>query len=157
MGEKLGLKISFSGVFWGLVCIGVGVFFLYGTWGSYSAYQRVQDYEGRAIGHLTNKHFQLGSDGGGNYYIDYWFMVPSGSKITAGSIIAKQQWDILKVEDTLEIRYDRSNPGLNIPMSGGSPSLVFAFFMLILAAVFMLFGGLRFFNSFKKLPQGKSK
>ena len=144
------MKISFSGIFWGLICAGVGLFFLVGSWGFYAEYKRVQDYEGRAIGHITNKNFKLGSDGGGNYYIDYWFMPSAGSKISATSIIGKPQWDILRVDDTLEIRYDQSNPNRNILMYGGSPSLVFAFFMLVLGTVFMLFGGSRFYNSFHK-------
>jgi hypothetical protein len=154
--EVLRLKVSFSSIFWGLVCIGVGLFFLAGSWGSYVEYKRVKDYEGRAIGHITNKHFTLGSDGGGNYYMDYWFMPSAGSKIGANGIIAKQQWDMLKVDDTMEIRYDKSNPYRNIPMYGGSPSLVFAFFMLILAGVFLLFGSLRFINGFRKSSRGKS-
>jgi hypothetical protein len=144
------LKFSFSGIFWGLICIGIGFFFLTGSWGSYAEYTRVQDYSGRAIGHATNKHFKLGSDGGGNYYMDYWFISSAGSKISSSSVIAKQQWDVLKVDDTLEIRYDQSSPNRNIPMYGGSPSLVFAFFMLVLGAVFMLFGGSRFLHSFHK-------
>jgi hypothetical protein len=82
--------------------------------------------------------------------MDYWFMPSGGSRISSSSVIAKQQWDVLKVDDTLEIRYDQSNPNRNIPMYGGSPSLVFAFFMLVLGAVFMLFGGSRFLNSFPK-------
>jgi len=150
------LKISFSRVLWGLICLGVGLFFLAGSWGSYAEYQRVQNYDGRAIGHITNKHFKLGSDGGGNYYVDYWFMPSTNSKISATGMIAKQQWEILKVDDTFEIRYDRSNPNLNIPMYGGSPSLVFSFFMFILGAVFILFGSLRLVSGFKKASYGKS-
>ena len=144
------MKFSFPGIFWGLICLGIGFFFLSGSWGSYAEYKRVQDYSGRAIGHITNKHFNLGSDGGGNYYIDYWFMPSAGSKMTASSVIAKQQWDALKVDDTFEIRFDQSNPNRNIPMYGGSPSLIFAFFTLVLGAVFILFGGSRFLNSFHK-------
>jgi hypothetical protein len=116
----------------------------------------MQSYEERAIGHLTNKHFKLGSDGGGNYYIDYWFIPAVGVKINASSIISKQQWDLLKVDDTVEIRYDTSNPNKNIPMYGGSPSLVFAFFMLVLGGVFILFGSSRFFNGFKKSSSVKT-
>ena len=149
------MKISFSRVLWGLICLGVGLFFLAGSWGSYAEYQRVQNYDGRAIGHITNKHFKLGSDGGGNYYVDYWFMPSTNSKISATGMIAKQQWEILKVDDTFEIRYDRSNPNLNIPMYGGSPSLVFSFFMFILGAVFILFGSLRLVSGFKKASYGK--
>jgi len=149
------LKISFSRVLWGVICLGVGLFFLAGSWGSYAEYQRVQNYEGRAVGHITNKHFKLGSDGGGNYYVDYWFMPSTNSKISATGMIAKQQWEILKVDDTFEIRYDRSNPNLNIPMYGGSPSLVFSFFMFILGAVFILFGSLRLVSGFKKASYGK--
>ena len=144
------MKVSFSGIFGGLICIGIGFFLLSGTWGAYSEYKRVQDYSGRAIGNITKKHFKLASDGSGNYYIDYWFMSSASSKISASSIIAKQKWDILKVDDTLEIRFDQSNPNRNIPMYGGSPSLVFAFFMLVMGAVFMLFGGSSIFNSFHK-------
>jgi len=149
------LKISFSRVLWGVICLGVGLFFLAGSWGSYAEYQRVQNYDGRAIGHITSKHFKLGSDGGGNYYVDYWFMPSTNSKISATGMIAKQQWEILKVDDTFEIRYDRSNPNLNIPMYGGSPSLVFSFFMFILGAVFILFGSLRLVSGFKKASYGK--
>lgn len=149
------MKISFSRVLWGVICLGVGLFFLAGSWGSYAEYQRVQNYDGRAIGHITNKHFKLGSDGGGNYYVDYWFMPSANSKISATGMIAKQQWEILKVDDTFEIRYDRSNPNLNIPMYGGSPSLVFSFFMFILGAVFILFGSLRLVSGFKKASYGK--
>jgi len=149
------LKISFSRVLWGVICLGVGLFFLAGSWGSYAEYQRVQNYDGRAIGHITSKHFKLGSDGGGNYYVDYWFMPSADGKISATGIIAKQQWEMLKVDDTFEIRYDRSNPNLSIPMYGGSPSLVFSFFMLILGAVFILFGSLRLVSGFKKASYGK--
>lgn len=144
------MKVSFSGIFWGLVCVCVGLFFLYGSWGSYTTYKNVRNYQGRAVGHITNKYFHLGSDGGGNYYVAYWFMASPGNKITASSIIAKQQWDILRVDDTFEIRFDLSNPKRNIPMYGGSPSFVFAFFMLVMAGVFIIFGGSRLFYSFNK-------
>jgi len=144
------LKASFSGIFWGLISIGVGCFFLAGTWGAYLDYNRVQGYSGRAGGQVTKKHFQTAADGSGNYYLDYWFVPAAGSKISTSSGISKQQWDTLQVNDNLEIRYDPSNPKRNIPMYGGSPSLVFAFFMLVLGAVFMVFGCSRFLTSFKK-------
>jgi hypothetical protein len=144
------LKVSFSGIIFGLICICIGCFFLAGTWGSYLDYNRLKEYNGRAIGHIAKKHFQTAADGSGNYCLDYWFLPAAGSKISVSSVIAKQQWDRLKVDDTMEIRYDQSNPNRNIAMYGGSPSLVLAFFMLVLGAVFMLFGGSRFFNSFHK-------
>ena len=144
------MKISFSGIFFGFICIAIGCFFLAGTWGAYLEYNRIQEYSGRASGHITKKHFLTAADGSGNYYLDYWFVPADGSKISTSSGIAKQQWDTLQVNDNLEIRYDQSNPNRNIPMYGGSPSPVMAFFMLVLGAVFMLFGGSRFFNSFHK-------
>ena len=144
------MKTSFSGIFIGLICMGVGLFFLAGSWEAYSEYKRVQDYSGRAIGHITKKYFQTAADGGGNYYLDYEFMSSAGSKISAGSIIAKQQWDMFQVDDTMEIRFDRSNPQRNVPMFGGSPSLIWAFFMLAMGLVFMVFGVSRFLTSFKK-------
>ena len=144
------MKISFPGILGSLICIGIGCFFLTGTWGAYTEYKRVQDYSGKAVGHITNKYFKKGSDSGGNYYIDYWFMSSSDSKIKKSSGISKQQWDAWKVNDTLEIRFDPSNPNRNMPLYGGSPSLVYAFFMLILGAIFIIFGSSRFYNSFHK-------
>jgi hypothetical protein len=144
------LKTSFSGIIIGFISVGVGCFFLAGSWGAYLDYNRVQEYSGRASGQVTKKHFQTTADGSGNYYLDYWFVPAAGSKISATSSISKQQWDTLQVNDNLEIRYDPSNPKRNIPMYGGSPSLVLAFFMLVLGAVFLAFGGSRFLTSFKK-------
>ena len=145
------MKASFSGIFWGLISVGVGCFFLAGGWEVYLDYNRVQEYSGRAGGQVTKKHFQTAADGSGNYYLDFWFVPSAGSKISTSSGISKQQWDTLQVGDTLEIRYDPSNPNRSIPMYGSSPSLVLAFFMLVLGAVFMVFGVSRFLTSFKPL------
>lgn len=128
----------------------IGFFFLFGSWEAYLDYNRVQEYSGKAAGRITKKHFQTAADGSGNYYLDYSFVTASGSKINASSSISKQQWDTLQINDNLEIRYDPLNPERNIPMYGASPSLVLAFFMLVLGAVFLAFGVLRFFASFKK-------
>jgi hypothetical protein len=144
------LKISLLGILGSLICIVIGCFFVAGTWGAYTEYKRVQDYSGKAVGHITNKHFQATADGSGKYYLDYWFIHTASTKINATRDISKQQWDALKVNDTLEIRFDPSNLNRNMPLYGGSPSLFYAFFMLILGAVFILFGGLRFYNSFHK-------
>jgi Protein of unknown function (DUF3592). len=144
------LKTSFSGIFGVFICVGVGCFFLVGTWGAYLEYNRVQKYSGQAIGQITKKHCQVAADGSGNYYLDYWFVPSAGSKISTTSGISKQQWDTLQVNDNLEIRYDPSNPNRNIPLYGGSPSLVFAFFMLIMGAVFLIFGAFRCLASFKR-------
>jgi len=147
------LKISFSGIIVGLISVGVGCFFLAGTWGAYLDHKRVQDYSGQAVGHITKKHFQSAGDGGGNYSLEYWFVPSTGGKISAGSGISKQQWDTLKVGDTLEIRYDKSNPQRSIPLYGRSPSLVLAFFMLVLGAVFIAFGVSRCLASFSSIKK----
>jgi len=144
------LKISLAGILGGLISLGIGCFFLAGSWGIYLEHTRIQKYSAHASGHITNKHFQTAADGSGNYYIDYWFMSSGGNKISASSVISKQQWDALQINDDLGIRYDPANPGRNIPMYGGSPSLVSAFFMLVLSVVFLVFGALRFPASFKK-------
>ncbi|MBN1474981.1 MAG: DUF3592 domain-containing protein [Syntrophaceae bacterium] len=151
------MKVSISGVFLGLICAGIGYFLLSGSWSAYTEYKRVQDYRGQAIGHVTNKHFKRGSDGGGNYYMDYWFMSSAGTKISATSSIGKQQWDVLRVDDTMEIRYDQSDPRRNICMSGDSPSIIFAFFMLLMGTVFIIFGCLRLAKSFRKFSPRVNK
>ena len=142
------MKTSISGIFIGFICMGVGCFFLVGTWGVYLDYTRVKEYSGRVSGQVTKKHFQTAADGSGNYYLDYCFVPSSGSKISTSSGISKQQWETLQVNDNLEIRYDPSNPNRSIPMYGSSPSLVFAFFTLALGTVFIVFGCSRFLTSF---------
>ena len=144
------MKVSVSGIFWGLISLAVGCLFLAGTWGAYDEYDRIQKLSGQATGKITKKHFQTTADGGGNYYLDYWFTTSSGDIITASSDISKQQWDVLQIGDALEVRYDRSDPHRSIPRHGGTPSLLFGFFMLVLGAVFIIFGVSRFWASFKK-------
>lgn len=144
------MKTSFSGIIFGFISVGIGFFFLAGTWGAYLDYNRVQEYSGRASGQVTKKHSQTTADGSGNYYLNYWFAPYAGSKINTSSSISKQQWDTLQVNDNLEIRYDPSNPHRSIPMYGSNPSLVFSFFTLVLGAVFIAFGCSRFLTSFKK-------
>lgn len=144
------MKFSFSGIFWGLISLAVGCLFLAGTWGAYAEYNRIQKYNGQAIGKITKKHFQTTAAGGGNYYLDYWFTTSSGNQINATSDISKQQWDVLQLGDNLEVRYDRSDPHWSIPRHGSTPSLLFGFFMLVLGAVFIIFGVSRFWASFKK-------
>ena len=144
------MKTSFFSIFWSLISLGVGCFFLIGAWGAYRDYNRTQGYSGRAIAEITKKHFQPTVDGGGNYYVDYWFARADSYKINGTNCISKQQWDALKINDKLQVRYDPSNHTRNIPMYGGSPSFIFAFFMLILGAVFIIFGISRFFSSFNK-------
>lgn len=149
------MKISISSILISVICIGIGCLLLAGTWASYSEYSRLQNYSGTASGRITKKHFQTTADGGANYYLDYWFLSAAGHKISVSSIISKPQWDMLQVNDLLEIRYDKSDPNRNLPMHGGSPSLIFAFFMLVMGAVFVIFGGSRLFYSFHK-PKARS-
>ncbi len=144
------MKTSFTGILGGFISVGLGCLLLLGTWGIYLDYNRVQDYSGQATGQITKKHFKTATDGSGNYFLDYSFVPSAGSKISSTGDISKQQWDTLQIDDHLEIRYDLSNPKRNIPMYGGSPSLVLAFFMLVLGAVFMAFGCSRFLTSFRK-------
>lgn len=144
------MKVSFSGIFWGLISLAIGCLFLTGTWGAYAEYNYIKKYNGLAIGKITKKHFQTTADGGGNYYLDYRFTPSSGDEIKASGEIAKQQWDALQVGDTLEVRYDRSDPQRSVPRHGRSSSLVLSFFMLALGCVFIIFGASRFWTSFKK-------
>lgn len=148
--EVLRLKISFSGILFGLISAAIGFFFLTGAWGAYLDYSRVKDYSARASGQVIKKHSQVAADGSGNYYLDYWFLPANGSKINATCSISKQQWEALKADDNIEIRYDPANPNRSIPIYGSSPSLIMACFILVLGVVFIAFGCSRFLTSFKK-------
>ena len=77
------MKVSFSGIFWGLISLAVGCLFLAGTWGVYADHSRIQKYNGQAIGKITKKHFQTTADGGGNYHLDYRFTPSGGDEINA--------------------------------------------------------------------------
>jgi hypothetical protein len=144
------MRISVSHAVVGTISLLIGVFFVMASWESISEYMRVKEYAGFATGNVTNKHFSQAADGNSLYYIDYWFILADGKKISSTRSILKQHWDVLKVDDTLEIRYDKSNPNRNTPMAGGSVSLVYAFFVFILGAVFLIFGIMRLISGFKK-------
>ena len=144
------MKRSLSGIVFGFICVGIGFFFLAGSYYAYLDYARVQKYNGRVSGQVTKKYSLIASDGSGNYYLDYSFVSSAGSTINASSSIAKQQWDTLQVGDTLEIRYDLSDQKRSIPMYGGSPSLIFVFFIFVLGGVFLVFGASRLIENFKR-------
>lgn len=144
------MKSSLSGVIWGFICLGIGFFFLAGSYYTYLDYTRVQKYSGRASGQVTKKHSLIASDGSGNYYLDYSYVSSAGNKINASSSISKHQWDALQVGDILEIRYDLSDYNRSIPVYGGSPSLIFAFFIFVLGGVFLVFGASRLMENFKR-------
>jgi hypothetical protein len=146
------MRFSISHTVLGIVSLLIGTFFVMASLESYSEYARVKEYSGFAVGHVEKKHFQRASDGNSLYYLDYWFIITDSNKISSTSSILKQHWDVLQVDDTLEIRYDKSNPNRNIPLAGGSVSLVYAFFVLIFGAVFLVFGIMRLIPVFRKKP-----
>jgi len=137
-----------------VICLLIGVFFLYIGWEAYSEHARIEEYAGFATGYLTQKHFQRASDGNSVYYLEYWFMLADGRKIISKRNVLKEHWDILKVNDALEIRYDKSSPDRNIPLSGGGVSLAYVFFVFLLGAVFLIFGIMRLFADFgRRIPK----
>lgn len=144
------MKVSIVNILSGLIGFIVGFFFLAGGWNIYKEYDRIQNYSAHAIGHITKKHFQTAADGSGNYYLDYWFVSSVGHKIDASSRVSKEQWDAMQINDNLEIRYNPSNPGWNVPLYGGAPSLMLVFFMMVFGAVFIIFGIFRFSSSMQK-------
>lgn len=149
MSKGKRLKISKSGIIVALITGIIGLFFLWEGWEGYSEYMRVNEYAGYATGHVTKKYFSRAADGNVIYYLDYWFLLPDGNRVTSTSNMFQQNWDALKIDDTLRIRYDLSNPNRNIPKHSGSISLVYVFFIFLLGAVFLIFGVMRLINSFK--------
>ena len=145
-----GLKISKSGIIVALITGTIGLFFLWASWEAYAEYIKVNEYAGYATGHVTKKHLSRIADGSSVYHLDYWFLLSDGNKISATSNILQQHWNALKIDDTLEIRYDLSNPNRNIPNYGGGISLFFIFFIFLLGAVFLIFGLMRLVNSFRQ-------
>jgi hypothetical protein len=143
------MKASYSGIIGAFVSILIGCFFLAGTWSAYVEYNREQTYDTITTGHITGKHFSRAADGNSIYYINYWYPVADGRRISSVSSISKQNWDVLKTDDTLEVRYNKSNPNRNMPLYGASISLAYFFLVFILGAVFMVFGVMRLFNSLR--------
>ena len=148
------MKKSMSRMVFSVICLLIGVFFLYIGWEAYSEHARIEEYAGFATGYLTQKHFQRASDGNSVYYLEYSFVLADGRKVTSKRDIIKEQWDVLKVNDPLEIRYDKSNPERNIPLSGGGMSLAYVFFVSLLGVVFLIFGIMRLFADFgRRIPK----
>lgn len=149
------MKISTTRILLGLLSTIIGLFFIVAAWEAFEEYNRVKSYDGYAVGHVTQKHFQRASDGNTTYSLDYWFALPDGDKVSSTNSILKQNWDSLKIDDTFEIRYDRSSPSRNIPMYGGSVSILYAIFIFLLGAVIFFFGMMRLIAGFKN-HDGKS-
>ena len=143
------MKISNSGIIASLVTIVIGTFFIYTSWEAYSEYRRISEYDGYATGYVTKKHFSRASDGKSTYYLDYWFSTASGEKVNATGIILKQQWESLKMGDSLEVRYSLSRPSHNVPKYGGSVPLAYVFFLFLLGAVFLVYGIMRIIHKFR--------
>lgn len=148
------MKRLLSRVIVGFIFVVIGAFFLAGSWYAYLDYTHEQKYEVKTSGKVTKKHFQTTADGGGNYYLDYSFNDANGNKSSGNNrVVTKQQWDILKDGDVLEIKHDKSNPKRNIPIQNNNATIVYAFFVFILGGLFSIFGIQRIINGFR----GKSK
>jgi uncharacterized protein (TIGR02588 family) len=154
------LKVSLSGLIVGLVSIGIGCALLAATWWSYVDYDRMKVYDWQATAEITKKHSRTMTDGKVQYYLDYSFAPAAGKKIEASNVVSKERWDAFQVKDTFKIRYNQANPSRHIPLYESGSSLPFAFFMLMLGAVFLIFGCSRLFYSFQKTktpPKSNSK
>lgn len=137
------MRISKSGIIASLFAVVIGTFFIYTSWEACSEYRRISEYDGYATGYVTKKHFSRASDGKSTYYLDYWFSSISAKKVNATGIISKQQWELLKIGDSLEVRYSLSQPDHNVPKYGGSVSLAYVFFLFLLGTVLLVYGIMR--------------
>jgi len=144
------MKYPNSRIVFSIISLLVGLFFLYIGWEAYSEYAREGKYTGFATAYVTKKHYQRASDGNSIYYLEYSFVLANGRKIISKRDVLKEHWDILKVNDALKIRYDKSSPDRNIPLAGGGMSLAYIFFVSLLGAVFCVFGIMRFFADFAR-------
>jgi hypothetical protein len=142
------MKKSMPSIVFSVISFFIGVSFIYIGWEAFLEYSRIHKYGGLATGYITHKHFQRASDGNSLYYLEYSFTSFDGRKITSKQDVIKDQWDVLKVNDVLQIRYDKSNPERNIPLSGGGISLAYVFLVSLLGAVFVIFGVMRLFMNF---------
>lgn len=121
--------------------------FFWIAWSVYEEHNRIQGFEFKAVGYITKKHYSRASDGNALYFIDYEFSIEGRQKINSTNSVLKQHWDVFKVGDSLEIRYDKSNPKRNLPLYGGSGSLMYAFFVFALGLVFLIFGLMRLLHA----------
>lgn len=140
----------------GITALIIGSFFIITGIEAYKEYARQERYSGVATGYIIKKNVQRASDGNSVYNIDYWFLIAHGKKIYSTGNILKENWDNLKMNDSLEIKYDKSNPNKNIPLYGGNTSLVYVFFVMILGMVFIVFGVMRFITGYKEFSKKKT-
>ncbi len=148
------MKISFSGLIGGLICIGIGCALLVATWWSYVDYSRLKSYDGQTTAYITKKYTRTATDGRVQHCLDYSFASAAGKKIDVSATVSRERWNAFQVKDSLEIRYDPSDPSRHLPIYEPGSSPAFAFFMLIMGAVFLAFGGSRLFYSFEKRKTG---
>lgn len=134
-----------------IISLVISFFFIITGVEAYKEYAREQGYNGVSTGYVIKKHYQRASDGNSIYYLDYWFAIADGRRINSTNRISKENWDHLKTNDALGIRYDQADPNRNIPLYGGHLSPIYIFFIAVFGIVFLVFGVMRIFTGVREV------
>jgi len=129
----------------------VGLIAVIGAIGAYLTDTWIVEHGGRAVGQITNRRSTSTSDGA-DYYLEYWFTLPTGEKQEASRGVSRQLWSRVRRGDTLTILYHPEQPDRNFPEGEGVTSLFVLVFIVCLGAVFVGFGGLLIYGGIFPKP-----
>jgi len=144
------MKRSLPKIITGVVFIFIGGFILFGGLEIFSEYQRTKDCRTMILGKVLNKDFTRALDGNTVYRVRYSFTPPGGGEIHADGIISKSLWDILKINDDIQVKFNPVKPENNFPAESGGASLILVFFTFLFGFVFLLFGMSRIVSALRK-------
>lgn len=133
----------------GLLFLLVGAFGVVGSWAAWRLDSGIAASGERATGHLTRKSMLRAADGDSDYVVDYWFVLPDGTRMEAHRTLTKSLWLGLREGQPFKVRYSAANPNRNFPEGGGVTSLGVVIFVSSLSALFALFGALLLWGFFR--------
>ena len=113
-----------------------------GSWAAYWLDTGIERNGHRAQGHVTRKSYLSVADGGSDYNVEYWFMLPSGERVESNRGVHKELWSTLKEGNSVIVLYSADNPKRNFPLGGGVTSIGVAVFVSVISAVIAVFGSL---------------
>jgi len=139
-------RSSLAGRLVGVILFGLGLLALLGSWGGHWFDLEIQDRGGRAVGHVTGKHFAQPSD----WTLDYWFLLPGGQRLEVRHRgISEPLWRRLQVGDVIDVRYELNKPSRNFPVYQGNTPLAPVLLASVIGLAFAIAGVFLFVGSFR--------
>ncbi|NOK16409.1 DUF3592 domain-containing protein, partial [Corallococcus carmarthensis] len=134
----------------GAAFVGVGVFMLVMTWGSYQRDKVILREGLHAEGTVVKKEL-LAADDDTDYVLHYAFTPQDGIRREHQRNVSANLWKRLRPGDRIQVLYGQSDPRRSFPEGQGVTSLGLALFLSVVEVLLTLIGGVALFG--KAVPE----